>query len=132
MLLFVALTGLGFQYLWPDNLFWHQKSQAVIIPIAIASAISFNRSFLALHRQAPRLDKIGYAIFALSAALVFLGFAMPYSLTIKLDISLLFPGCGFALFTGIHLWKRGYKPARYYVISWGAIIIFKIIIKIPG
>ena len=46
MILFVALAGLGFQYLWPESLIWHEKSQAVIIPTIMASAVAFNRSFL--------------------------------------------------------------------------------------
>ncbi len=130
MLLFVALAGLGFQYLWPESLIWHEKSQAVIIPATMAAAVAFNRSFLALKRQAPGLDKIGLVIFALSILLSFTALVAPYSLIIKLDIALLLPGCGFVTLTGIHLWKRGYRPARYYVISWAAVVIGAVLLGV--
>lgn len=128
MLLFVALTGLGFQYLWPDSLIWHEKSQAIIIPATMAAAVSFNRSFLALKRQAPRLDKIGFAIFAASLGLVVAAVFVPYAVIIKIDIALLLPGCGFVIFTGVHLWSRGYRPARYYLVSWAALVVGAILL----
>ncbi|MBT6434684.1 MAG: hypothetical protein HOK28_16430 [Deltaproteobacteria bacterium] len=123
MLLFVALTGLGFQYLWPESLIWHEKSQAIIIPLTLAAAVAFNRSFLALKSQALNLDKLGFILFALCILIGFVNFIAPYSLGIKLGIGLLFPACLFVIFTGFYLWKRGYKPARYYLISWAAVVI---------
>ena len=128
MLLFVALTGLGFQYLWPESLIWHEKSQAIIIPLTLAAAVAFNRSFLALDTQAPKLDKLGFIVFALCIVIGVISFVAPYSLGIKLGLSLLFPACLFVIYTGAYLWKRGYKPARYYVISWAAVVIGAILL----
>lgn len=128
MLLFVALTGLGFQYLWPESLIWHEKSQAIIIPLILAAAVAFNRSFLALQNQAPKLDKLGFILFSLCILIGFISFVAPYAIGIKLGLALLFPGCLFVIYTGIYLWKRGYKPARYYVISWAAVVIGAILL----
>ena len=102
----------------------------MIIPATTAAAVSFNRSFLALKKQAPRTDQIGLFIFTLAIVLSFVALVAPYALVIKLDLALLVIGCGFVTLTGIQLWNRGYRPARYYVISWAAVVIGALLLTI--
>ena len=123
VLLFVSLQGFSFQYLWPESLFWHEKSIVVIIASAVAAALSFNLGFLNLKEELPRLYPLGKLLIAISLVTAILAFLLPYSIAIRITIAVLLPSCVYAMASGIYLLKRGFRPARYYVVSWAAVVI---------
>ena len=128
MLLFVGLSGMSFQYLWPNSLVWHEKSVVVIIGGAMAAAVAFNRSFLSLKEQLPWADKLGFLLFVACVGIVAAAFPLPYAVGIKLAVAALIPYCIYAIATALLLLQRGYAPARYYVLSWAAVVVGSILL----
>ena len=123
VLLFVSLQGFSFQYLWPESLFWHEKSVVVIIGSAVAAALSFNLGFLDVKRQLPKVYPIGQVLIVASLIATVAALLLPYSIAIRAALIVLLPSCVFAIGSGVFLLQQGFRPARYYVVSWAAVVV---------
>ena len=120
---FAAFQGFGFQYLWPRSIFWQEASMVVTISAVVATAMSFNLGFLNIQQELPKLYPLGKTLIALACLTMGSGFILEYSVAILLAFAVLLPACTFAMGTGVYLLKRGFRPARYYVVSWAAVLI---------
>ena len=123
VLFFLSFEGFGFQYLWPDSMLWHEKSIVVLVSLTVAGAVKFNLGFLSLKEEYPRAYPLGLALIGLLIVNGIVGFFIPYSLAIRSTIGILLPSGIFAMGTGFVLLQRGFHPARYYLISWVAVIV---------
>ena len=124
---FAAFQVFGFQYLWPRSIFW-QEASAGRIPSRRSSRLrmSFNLGFVYnknsrnfIHWQ--NTHRAGLPRHGL-------GFILEYSMAILLTFAVLLPACTFAMGTGVYLLKRGFRPARYYVVSWAAVLIGAVLV----
>ena len=120
---FAAFQGFGFQYLWPRSIFWQEASIVVTISAVVATAMSFNLGFLNIRQELPKLYPLGKILIGLACLTMVLGFTLEYRIAILLAFAVLLPACTFAMSTGVYLLKRGFRPARYYVVSWAAVVI---------
>ncbi|TQV87331.1 sensor domain-containing diguanylate cyclase [Aliikangiella coralliicola] len=125
---FCSLTGLSFQYLWPNNTVWNDHLIAVFLNFAILFGTFFSRKLLAIRRSHPQLDKV--FSFAISAALVCLILCtlLPYQLLIRITIYLAVFVCLLGLVSGIIRLFDGYPLARYYTFAWAAVLVGGIIL----
>lgn len=69
LLLWLMLNGYGYQYLWPDNVYWHNEGFHLVFLLFVCSALEFSRRFLRLKQIAPRWNLAfvliqGVAVFA--------------------------------------------------------------------
>lgn len=113
----LSLDGIGFQYLWPNHPEWNDYAGGIALYLVILSAIVFTRRFLSTASNAPRLDfALKWMIAARSVLLVAELFFFPQFFTYRtieiIPLSLIF-------YTGIRVWYRGYRPARFFVIAYG-------------
>ncbi|MBS1490203.1 MAG: receptor [Bacteroidetes bacterium] len=113
----MSYDGIGFQYLWPTHPAWNDWAVGVSLYLLIFWSLVFTRRFLSTRANSPRLDRaLKYMIIARSVWFVFTLIFLPKMFTFRgLDIiplSLIF-------FTGINVWRGGYRPARFFVISYG-------------
>ena len=95
----------------------------VTISAVVAAAMSFNLGFLNIQRELPKLFPFGKLLIGLACLTMLLGFILEYSIAIFIAFAVLLPACMFAMGTGMYLLKRGFRPARYYVVSWAAVLI---------
>ncbi len=115
----MSYDGIGFQYLWPNHPEWNDYAVGVTLYSVILWGLIFTRRFLSTRANAPRLDRaLRLMIVARS---VFFGlelFLLPQLLTFRnieiIPLSLIF-------YTGITVWLRGYRPARFFVIAYGVL-----------
>jgi hypothetical protein len=117
----MSLDGIGFQYLWPRFPQWNDRATGVALYLVIMWAIIFTRRFLSTHTQVPRLDRVlVYLMVVRTLMMVVAWFFMPQLFAFQnLDIiplSLIF-------YTGIHVWRNGYRPARYFVVAYGLLFL---------
>jgi len=113
----MSYDGIGFQYLWPDKPDWNNYAVGVTLYSVILWSLVFTRRFLRTHAQVPLLDKLLFwtiifrSIWFLAELSLF-----PELLTFRnieiIPLSLIF-------YTGITVWRRGYRPARFFVIAYG-------------
>ncbi|MBT1703160.1 7TM diverse intracellular signaling domain-containing protein [Chryseosolibacter indicus] len=113
----MSYDGIGFQYLWPNHPEWNKYAVGITLYSVILWGLIFTRRFLSTRTNYPKLDKaLVIMIVARSAFFVVELFAFPDLLTFRnieiIPLSLIF-------YTGITVWRRGYRPARFFVIAYG-------------
>ncbi len=108
--------GLAFEYLWPAYPGWNKQSICPFITFTSLSMFLFSRKFLFTADNTPSLDKIikfliGYCIVVLP-----LSVTLPYTIAILMtnSLPLSYP---VLIVAGVLCLKRGYKPARYYLLA---------------
>src|SRR5688572_11720486 len=113
----MSYDGIGFQYLWPGHPEWNDYAVGVTLYSVILWGLIFTRRFLRTHANAPRLDiALKWMIVIRSIWFGIELFFLPQLLTYRnieiIPLSLIF-------YTGIVVWYRGYRPARFFVIAYG-------------
>jgi len=114
-----SLSGFASQYLWPDSPTWARWSVHVAATLAFTFSAVFARSFLLTKTYAPALDRC-LSIFAVAGA----GFlAWPvFGGTIRSFIATAgivnVAGATLLPVAGFRCWRAGYRPARYYLLTW--------------
>lgn len=113
----MSYDGIGFQYLWPTHPDWNNYAVGVTLYSVILWGLIFTRKFLSTQNNAPVLDRaLKGMIIIRSVFFVIELFLLPEWLTFRnieiIPLSLIF-------YTGIMVWKRGYRPARFFVIAYG-------------
>lgn len=117
----MSLDGIAFQYLWPDNPALNDYAVGFWLYMVILWALVFTRRFLSTPAKSPRLDKALRTMIVLRTILFLVeAFFFPEFFTFRvievIPLSLIF-------FTGIKIWMRGYRPARFFVIAYGLLLL---------
>jgi methyl-accepting chemotaxis protein len=119
----VSENGISFQYLWPGLPWWGKR----VVPFSVGMVVVFSslyvRFFLRTKTLGPRLDKIilGFMISG--------GIGMLLSLTVDYMISIIFVVLLIVLYsptlmlTGFLSWRKGYRPALFFLLAWVALLI---------
>jgi signal transduction histidine kinase len=119
----LSLDGIGVSYIWGDYP-WLVEHAVILGTSALAfAAILFSRNFLQTKKHIPKLDTFlryfMYFSFGLTLAATF----GSYHTIVKIDgiLSIITP---IALFiSGVLVLKKGYRPARLYVVGWFAFLV---------
>ncbi len=117
----MSLDGIAFQYLWPDHPGWNDYAIGITLYSLILWALVFTRRFLSTRAKSPRLDMMLKAMIVVRSAVFLLElFFFPewfaYRMIEIIPLSLIF-------YTGMKIWLRGYRPARFFVIAYGLLLI---------
>lgn len=123
MLFLASMYGFANQYFWPDSLWWREHSLLLIIPLTLFCAIMFTSSFLQLSRAYPYLTILIRGGAAFCILLTLLAPFVDYAILIRLLAALIFPVCMLAIFLGVHRWRNGYQPARYFILAWTVFLL---------
>ncbi|MGB6241715.1 MAG: diguanylate cyclase [Castellaniella sp.] len=118
-LFLTSMSGLSFQYLWPQFPWLANVSVPVTEVLAILSLLLFTRAFLDVRADGwPRQAQLIRIFFGIGVLLLALSFWAPYSLIIKLN-TVYALACMLGMFTiGIWHQRSGERAARWYVVSW--------------
>jgi two-component system, sensor histidine kinase LadS len=115
----MSYDGIGFQYLWPNHPKINDYASGISLFSVILWAFLFTRRFLDTQINAPQLNRI--LIWTLVVrSVVFLSFLFfkPSLFSIRvLDIIPL----SIIFYTAYHVWKTGFKPARFFLIAYGVL-----------
>ena len=112
----VTQDGIGFQYIWPELPELNNYIFAISLYVFILFTILYVRAFLTLKNYFPLLDKILRIFLILRSLLLVCSiFFIPELLRYKwLDILPL----ALALVSGLLVWKKGYRAARYFALGF--------------
>ena len=111
-----------FEYLWPDVPLINQYAVASSA-LTILTATLFTREFLHTHKLAPRLHKLSIIFISwgvLTFILVFTSFKIPALMLAQAGIMLM---AVYFLITGVTVFRKGYHPAKFYLIAWSFLIL---------
>lgn len=117
-----SVFGYFFEYFWPNAPFLNQLV-VVSSGLTMITATLFTQKFLNTKESNSRMHKGSYVFLAvgfLVCLLVVLGFKIE---GLKLAQGGLLIMAGYFLILGIRFKLKGYRPAKYYLLAWGALII---------
>lgn len=112
----MCTDGIAYQWLWPNAPVWNQYAYAWPLLSMSIFALLFTRSLLYVEGRAPLLNKVIIGVIV-ARCLYFLGCLIinPYWFNYKfIEVIPL----AVAFYTGIYIWLRGYRPARFFVLGY--------------
>ena len=118
-----SIQGYTFQYLWPGIPVLEGYSSFIFPPLVGITSILFFRGFLHSQSYYPKLDK-GLFIFI---ALYIVAFLISLTGSFKLSFTLI-EICAsivsmYMLFMAYLIHKKGYRPARYFLLAWSFFLV---------
>ncbi|MEM9056858.1 MAG: diguanylate cyclase [Pseudomonadota bacterium] len=116
-------NGLTFQYLWPNNPWWGNKSLVVFLAATLFWVYLFSRSVLDSARVSPRLDKAVAGLQWVSAAGLVGAVFLPYATIILPLAALSAMAPPVLLWMGARSLMAGHGPARYFLLAWSVLLI---------
>ena len=118
----LSLNGFAYEYLWPESPWWNSKSLLIWLYFGFGFGLLFQRDFLRMWEDFPRLDRLSKSAGAFSFVLAFGALWLPYSIGIRI---LVFWGVAVVLFilvvTVLATSTRS-RSAIYYAVSWAALL----------
>lgn len=124
-----TLLGYPFKYLWPSMLIFSNHSLIIFPALAGTTAIYFTKHFLKTSRYTPLIDKT-LILFVISYSIAVI---VNYLHCTQLSYQIIdFTGlvlCVYCLFFSIIIVKRGFKPAKYFLIAW-TIFLLSIVVYV--
>ncbi len=116
-LFLLSLSGLAFEYLWPDYPNWGNTAVPFFIGFSLSGLCNFTRSFLETKHNQPIFDKVllTLSVVLLTAAAGSLFFS--YSIMIKITTATALI-TGVSVFTGSVLGLKKNKQARNFLLAW--------------
>jgi serine phosphatase RsbU (regulator of sigma subunit) len=118
-----GLQGHGFQYLWPNSLFWTNVSIPVLISLGLLGATLFANRFLYTKRYAPKMRIALWVLFGINALDIILSFLLPYQIMIKPVVLSIIVDSVVIIAAGIVVYRAGNKAAQYFIIAWLAFLL---------
>ncbi|MBF0633663.1 MAG: PAS domain S-box protein [Nitrospinae bacterium] len=116
-----AYNGLAFQYLWPASPYLADFASLLFGYIAYVFIAFFGRSFLETYRDSLLLD----TLFILAAIISMAGIAFCLLgwmvMAMRLIYLMVMAVSVFYIIAGLVRLLDGYRPARFYLISWSAV-----------
>jgi len=119
----ITISGYGFQLLWPGNAWVAEASAFLTPPLVGIAGMEFMRHFLRTKFFVPRADKGFFLLYALYGVAVVAAFARKFSVTFNLiDLTASLVSI-YMLIIAIVIYRKGYRPAGFFLISWIAFLV---------
>lgn len=138
-ILVVGLTqlmaqGFTFQYLWPNSTWLASHSVFIFPALAGHAVIEFARKYMRVRLFVPRLNKalkFLHVIYGFSLVMGILGF---YNISYNVTNLAALIAIIFLMSSAIAITRRGYRPARFFLIAWSVFLVgaFIYILKDAG
>lgn len=122
-LVLLTLNGLGFEYLWPRSPWLADHSVPLSICLAQIGMQQFARNFLSLHRRWRLGDYVGLGMIAFFVLLGIAATQLPYRIATPIASAAVFVSIAWIAVEGIVVMRRGYKPARLFLLAWSAFLL---------
>jgi two-component sensor histidine kinase/PAS domain-containing protein len=121
----LVMNGLAFEYLWPESIWWGNQASAFTAPFVFLAAAFATIKFLPI-KDFPRLQKAFYFFMAALTACCLGSFFLPY-IYLKAYIVVGLCTSVTILIGSIVTLRHGYKPARFFLLSWISMIVASVI-----
>lgn len=111
----MCTDGIAFQYLWPNSPNWNQYAYGVTLFAMSIFALEFTKSLLHVNRF-PKLDRLVNAVIVLRS--VYFVYCLLFNKGLFYYKFVEFIPLSVAFGTGIIIWQKGFKPARFFVLGY--------------
>lgn len=123
----LSFDGIGREYVWPDAQWLIHHYSASFIAMTAFFALYFSRYFLVTRKYYPAVDRLIGAMMGLSIVLAGVALFVPYASIITYITATVSVVPVVLLGTGIAVMRRGYRPARFYIVGWSSFLVGTII-----
>ncbi len=117
-IMWLHLNGLGFQWLWPKAVYWHNEGFNISFLAFVFFALQFSKSFLQLKRLAPGLHHLFQALQALALAGVGLRLVGYYVPVVVFSFALLSVLAVVIPLASALAWRKGVSYAFWSLWAW--------------
>jgi len=122
----MSVDGIAFQYVWPHSPNWNEYAYGTALLLMSGLALEFTKELLQVKTRSPRLYKLINITLTARGIYFLLCFSLFRNLFILkfIDVIPLLIAFG----TGIHILRKGFKPARFFVLGY-AFLFFGFLLK---
>jgi diguanylate cyclase (GGDEF)-like protein len=120
-------TGFAFQYFWPDSPRWANSSLIVLLNATIITALQFSLTILRAQDYTPRLFIVARVLQVLALVAITLVPVFSYAAVVRPVTALILVSVCFMIALGVISLLLGSRPARFYVMAWGAFLCFSVV-----
>lgn len=120
--LMFTMNSLSYEFLWPESPWWNNRAGMFLNGLTCFWAVLFSMRFLKNKDFSPVLHKIFYSFLALN--ILFMVFVLFSDYRSAGLVAQVLPTVQiiFFYYIGIISLKRGYKPAKYYLVAWTSLL----------
>jgi len=118
----MVISGVAYQFLWPDNPELANLAFALISPATMFFALSFTRSFLRSSEYTYYLDKALIALSGFCVLALSFPFILGQHLSTVLAVFLPVPVCLTIIATGVYGVYRKQRRAYFFITAWALLI----------
>ena len=122
-LVLFTLSGMGYEYLWPNSTWLADKSVPLSICLSQIGMQQFTRTFLGLRERWRRADRISLGVIAFYVLLGIAATQLPYRISTQVASASVFVSITWVAFTGLMISRRGYKPAIIFLAAWATFLL---------
>lgn len=113
-----SLRGFSFQYIFPETPLIEKYQLPITICLSGALLATFSIMFLELKKRSQNLYKTVYGVILVLLGIAVLSPFLGYSLSVRLSIVVTMLYSLIAVYSGIYVWRQGFKPASYFSIAY--------------
>jgi diguanylate cyclase (GGDEF)-like protein len=117
-----TLHGIGYKYLWPDNIWLQDHAIGIFANATIYLVIIFTDMTLCVSTHSPRVSKFMRLSAAISLFALLLSLFIPYGIFIKFFLVMIILVVILIYGVSTWLWIKGERLARFYTIAWTALL----------
>lgn len=118
-----SILGFTQELIWPDSVWLNLRSGVIFSSLVSMVGIWFLRVFLLTKQFIPKVDKGFYFIYLVYGFILLNAFF--FSITVSYQTLLVTQSIVviFVLYTALLILKKGYGPARFYLLAWSVFMI---------
>ena len=122
VMLQMSLNGFAYEYLWPNLIWWANVAVPITIAAALIFALRFAQTYLNVAEQMPKTHKVMWGMIVVLSIAILVALFAPYKVAIKLSTGVAVLTVVVIASTGVRSWRKGYRPAVYYLLAWSSIL----------
>ncbi|MGI9294423.1 MAG: 7TM diverse intracellular signaling domain-containing protein, partial [Pseudomonadales bacterium] len=118
-----SISGLTFQYLWPESPAWTNISIPFFMCVSILFATQFSRKFLATYIHSLAIDRMLLSICFVACALATASLWIDYQAALLAAGALTIVVSMVVIYAGFVSVVKGYPGAMYFLLGWTALLL---------
>jgi HPt (histidine-containing phosphotransfer) domain-containing protein len=117
----MAINGYAYEYLWPNAPDLAHAAVAFSVPLVFLTALTTTNSFLPMANY-PRFRTVLRAFMVVNGSFAVLSFVLPYRM-LKVYTLVGIITAALIIATSVYSQIKGFRPARYFVYAWSAMLV---------
>ena len=117
----LCIDGIAYQYLWPEQPKWNQFAYGVALYAIILWSSIFSIKFLNTKIRSPKLHKLIIGVLVARSLLFVYALFFDQALFRFRNLEIILLSLIFV--SSILVYRRGYKPARFFVVAYGILFL---------